>query len=209
MSLTILKSNETEMKAREIFGGDFISLADACAVFKKSLLENDTKCFHSTVMDQTGLIRAAKEGYCLLTFPKITIKEICSAVPGLFVFDFARKEIDVLERRELEPGRYLVKKCPRRLSFDGCQMRENGYVNKEYTTLEQTLFICALNHLMYKEIKLTDKLILVCKHEVKRRGVSSPVYVKLRENKLRKSIDIKVWQKEGLLRTVLPIKKVV
>jgi len=202
-----LKLEELEAKAREMFGENFIDLAESCAIFNKgkALKENELGGFCSFSMNEQQLKVYAKDGFALLTIPKrITVEEICSLVPDLFIFNLNIRETISLKREIVSPGRYLVKKEPRHFSSGTMLMREEGMILEHNPRLAEVICAYALCHLAGKRKVLIERICILCREEVSRRYGKARLCFKKDPGS---AINIGVWQSQISMPNVLPIKR--
>lgn len=200
--------NDFEMKAKEIFGENFISLSEACAVLGKTLSRKELGLFCSFSMSEDELGKYAKKGFCLMTVPKrMTVGEICLLVPGLFIFGEGR-EIIALKNKKINPGRYLIKKEPIDLSFNQLMMKEEKIGRKPLKDPElgEVIFAYALCYLLGKRKMLIERICIICQEEIESRmyGKKHVYFQKEPET----AFKIGIWINPMLIPNFLQIERV-
>lgn len=192
---------ELEGTAKQIFGENFVGLAETCAVFGKDLNENDSASFYSFSTNSEDLLRKdAREGNSLIIVPKgMTGEVICSKMPKGFIIKLTPLEIASLMRKVLTPGCYLVKNQPI------CTWGTIKIGGPKNPALEEILFVYTLRNLLKRKMQLVEQICVLCKDEVIRRGEKMPVCFKI-----DKTVgEIKAWESHMPLLSFLPIRKYV
>ena len=205
-----LKLKELEAKAKEIFGENFISLSEACVVFNKTLSRKELSIFCSFSKSEDQLKQYAKNGFCLITVPKrMTVEEICSMVPGLFIFSIGGSELFKLKNKIIEPGRYLIKREPTSISFDGLMMREGEMKCMFPKNPELAVVICAyaLCHLLGRRKLLVERICIICREEIISRIYGRKMHVRF-QKKADTAIKIEMQINQMLIPNFLQIEKV-
>ena len=200
-----LKLQEVEEKARKIFGENFIGLSEACAVLGKTLKEKELRSFCFFSIDDIALERYAKQGFCLITVPvRMTVKEIITAAPNLFVFNLSDGEMYSLSKEIIKPGRYLVKREPTYKSFNKMMMQEMGILSENNPKLVEVMCAFALTHLTGKRRMLIERICVICKEEVQRRFGKAHLCF---QKDSGTAIKIGVWLSQIPSLSSLPIKR--
>ncbi len=198
-----------EEKAKEIFGENFISLAESCTAFGKTLSEKELGVFCSFSINEESLRQHAKDGFCLMAVPKrMTLKEICSSVPGFCAFGIYGKEMATLNSKVINPGWYLIRKEPKSISFDGLMMREGEMAclfpkNPEVALVAYAYVLC---HLLGKRKLLIERICIICREEIQ-----SKIYGKLHVSFQKKpdmAIEIGTRTNQMSIPNFLPVQKV-
>jgi len=196
------------MKAREIFGENFISLSEACAVLGKTLSRKELNIFCSFSKSEEELRKSAKDGFCLITVPKrMTVKEICLLVPGLFIFGEGR-EIIALKNKVIRPGRYLIKNEPIDLSFNQLMMKEEKIGRKPLKDPElvEVIFAYALCYLLGKRKMLIERICIICHEEIQSRMYGKKhVYF---QKKPETAFKIGIWINQMPIPNFLQIERI-
>lgn len=204
-----LKLKAIEKRAREIFGENFISLGETEAVFGKTLSEKELSSFCSFSISDEELRRYEKDGFRLIAVPqKMTLKEICSAAPGLCVFGIYGREMVALSNRSISPGWYLIRNEPKSISFNGLVMREGEMAslfpkNPEVVLMAYAYVLC---HLLGKRKFLIERICIICREEVQ-----SKMYGKLHISFQKKPdavIQIGIRTNQMSIPNFLPTQKV-
>ncbi len=200
-----LKVKEAEEKAKIIFGGNFIGLFEACAVLGRNLKEKELNSFASFSLNEEELKRYAAENFILLTVPvRMTVEEIFAVAPKLFIFNLSDREIISLKKEIIKPGRYLVKKEPKRLSFNGLMMREMGMRPDENPKLAEAMYVYALTYLAGKRRMLIEKICILCREEVERRFGKTHLCF---QKDVDTAIKIGAWPSQIPNPSIFPIKR--
>lgn len=198
------KMLECEMVAQEIFGDSFVNLAEACTVFGKVLSGKEINCFKFFCAKAELLKECAKEGFCLLPFLPISIKDVRLAAPKLFFLNLTDFEKYALDKELMKPGWYLVRKQPRRLSFGDMQMRESGIFSEQNPRVAEVMYAFALCYLLGKRRLLLEQFCVLCRDEIIRRGEKAQVCFRTNRDN---GIDIEAWRSQMPASSVLPIKR--
>lgn len=202
------KVKELERKARGMFEGNFIGLSEACAVLGKTLKESELANFCSFSVDEDSLKRHAKEGFCLIPFIRMSIKELCSIAPKLFSINLTNLETYAFKKEMMKPGWYLVRKQPRYLSFGGIQMQESGMTFERNPRLAEVMYAFSLCYLVGKRQMLIEQICILCRDEVMRRGEKMHICFKTNQDIGKdKGIKIEAWRSHMPLPNIFPIKK--
>lgn len=193
---------ELEVKAKGIFGGNFISLSKACAVFGADFPESELYNFSSFSLSDAMLRDYAKDGCRLVPFLPMPLSKLLLKLPHYVSFEgLTGLESNRLLKEMVASGWYLIGNAPRRFSSGGT-MLDNKII--KIPTLAGLLYVLIL----YKFAKinsLSEKIgIICCNNSVDRKGYKTPICVVKKPND---QIAVSYWKSQFSSSVNLLIKK--
>ena len=200
------KFDELEERVKAVYGLNFISLSDSTqAFFGRNFREEELGNLCSFSMGESSLRRYAEEGFIMVTVPcLISVRQICSLVPEMFIFNLGEHEKYALNKEMIKPGRYLIKKEPRHLSSGAQAMRQMGLRVEEDPKLIQLMYLCAVCELLNRKL-LIEKVCVVCREEVIRRYGKTHLCFQRDSGKV---VKIGAWPNQIPSFELLPVKLV-
>lgn len=194
---------EFETMAEKFLKKDFISLAEACSVFDKSLKENESSNHFPPSLNEDMLKKNVEGGSCLLAVPnKVTGEDICSS--KLFTLNLSPQEVVRLKKEVLRPGYIFVNKEPRQFSFGEMNMRDSGFKIEKDPKLLELMYAYDLSNRLGRRKMLVQRICTLCQDEVVRRGILTPVCFKKNTGT---AIEILAWRSQMKPMNVLGIKR--
>lgn len=171
------KTMDDEQRARGMYGLNFISLEDATkALYGRNFKEVELGNLSAFTRSESSLQSHAEEGFLLVTVASlISVKKLCSLVPGKISFSLNEREKYRLLGEMIRPGRFLIKREPRILSAGSQMMRQLGMRVEEHPKLVQLIYVYVVSELLGRKLITEDSLRVVCREEVNGRNGKTPI----------------------------------